>query len=590
MRALRPLVALAATAVIAVPIGSAHAAPTKVSGRAISGLSVAAISTAGHALTAATTTASADTITSRLAEVRFIPMTVDGAEILPAVTVTPADSPRHVEQASAQPAPGVSLMGPSGSLFATLTDVTAAAGLRAPEIGRTLGSVNIFGVPVALTGAIDEDATVTDGLARATKTVEISDLSLPSISALLASLGIDLDKLPVGNMNALVDQLGLSAAIQSALDTANAAIDTAQSAVDTASQQLTTAAATLDAATQTLQSRQSDLAAANAAVTSAQGALTSALTTGGFADLAAFQALPAAAQAAFPTIVSAITSVNSATAAQTVAQAAVTTAQSAVTTAQSAVDTTQAAVLAATAPLRAAVAGLADLVRDALDVPLATIASLQVGTIAEVGTAKTARVVGQISGLKIAGTDILGKLGMSSVDLGSATSQLAAVQGAVDSVLGALSTATGALKGITGLNVPAPEITFLDKQASTGTDHGFGIANVDVTALRIGIGQISLPKVIALPSALDGTLAGIVPGGSANLLTVQPTTAVMGQMYERARFGRPSGSTPRANNPATSHSGNLPNTGGPGGLALAAVFVTALGVRVARVVRRHPAA
>ncbi|GAC1445245.1 MAG: hypothetical protein NVSMB55_25270 [Mycobacteriales bacterium] len=177
--------------------------------------------------------------------------------------------------------PSISSGGRLPGAVSRLVTVTApaaslSAGNGVAHAGTdSLGSVSLLGLPLAIDGSASATTGVDALHAGAAKTLVVRNLALPSIGALLTSLGLDVTKLPASVLTQLVDQLGLVngtiadakakldaalaplqpqiAAAQQQLAAAQVAVAAAQASVTTTTASFVNATATLDSATQQLQ-------------------------------------------------------------------------------------------------------------------------------------------------------------------------------------------------------------------------------------------------------------------------------------------------------------------------------------------------
>ena len=566
MRLHRPvLVALALGTVLPVSAASAAtgvaAAGSAVSSATLASLSIGDLTVAGqeltgHEVSVATLSAVAQTLSQDAPAVSFVPITLDGVKT-GEVTVTPSNSPKTVGAVATGALPLNVLSASSPS--ATLTATKAAAG---PVSGLTasLGELSVLGMPLSLEGGVKVGSATDAAKSQASKTLTITDVSLPNLSDLLAALGIDLAKLPVDTLNGLIDslQLEITSAAQTAIDSANAAVDAADGAVDTA-------LAAYQSAVTTLTTETSELDAELAtAIIPASPALPAPITAP--LDHADWDALAATAEGqAYQT------AFEAANAADTGLIAAIAAYESAKTAADAAQDAYESA-LAAIQPL---VDDLAEAVDGVLAAnPLLTIDAAEIGTNALAGATKTAAVTGYVSGVKVLGTDVLQTVtGNTKLDVAALSSTVASqVNAALATATGALSSVLSSATGATGLVVPAPSVKVMTKQTSTGMDGAFGIANVLVTALQVDLGSVTVPDAFALAGA--GDLPGILPTSTG--FKTAPMSVKVGQLAEAARF-RPASS---GANP-----GSHPATGAPYGLAAIAVIGTALAFGIRRMAR-----
>ncbi|HEX8001403.1 MAG TPA: hypothetical protein VF519_01770 [Mycobacteriales bacterium] len=522
-------------------------------------LTVAGTTLDGHAVSVATLSAVAQTLSSDAPAVSFVPITLDGVK-KGEVTVTPANSPKTVGALATGALPLNVLSATSPT--ATLTAAKSASG-PVSSLTASLGQASLLGLPLGLDGSVKVGSATDAAKAQAGKTLTISNVALPSLADLLAALGIDLKKLPVDTLNGLIGSLPVTIT-----STAEAAIAAANTAIDGADDAYEAALANVSTKTQELAAAAADLDAALAPVTLPAGTslppgsgIDMPLTHGEWDQLSATpegQAVQNAILAADLT-----NTLDDPLAAYVAAKAALATATAAV-----------APLLAAIQPL---IDDLADLVDGVLAAnPLVSIDAAQVGTSALSGATKSANVTGYVSGVKVLGQDVLATVtGDSKLDVAAIAGTVSnQVNAAVTSVTGALSTVLSTATGATGLSVPAPSVKFLTKSTSTGTDGAFGIANVVVTALQVDLGSATIPTQFALADAAE--LPAILP--TATGFKTAPLSVKVGQLAEAARF-RPGSSTPGSN------PGSHPATGAPAGLALVAVIGTALAFGVRRMTR-----
>lgn len=570
----RPLLAATAAA-SALLIGGAAATPALAAGSAApakgigsSTLSMLNIAAGGHHFSVGQLALLSDTASSatHVATATVTPVVADGTAYGKQV-ITPANSPKVVPAASSPSALGslVSVVSPSISASATNGPSTTAG---APSFG----SVSLLGIDVPLSGTASLGSAVTSAQAVSQKAITLKNVSLPSIGALLASLGLDVTKLPVGTLGDLVNSLDLAT---SAVDTANEAVDAAQVQVDSASTALAAA--------------QSDLAAKTAAAATAQSALTSATTAlqtklsavspatlllfSGADTISGYSGLSSAGRAAVetdsPGTAAAYTAYNNAT-------AALASANAAVATAQAAVDTAQATLTTLTGTLDTALAAVDALARPILDgTALVSLDSLSVGltSVSKSNTlaGQTATITGgQVTGLKVLGTDVLDAvLGSSTVDLTDLVGNAAAaVTSAIGEITGTLSDVLSNVPGFPALDIPAPQVGLLTKTVKTSVEGGFGKALASVSALSIKVPAITIPAALAVPNAASlPALGGVTQ--AANTLTSAPISMDLLSVSDQSAF-RP------AVIPGTSQRPTLPRTGLPVGLtALSALAITA---------------
>ncbi|HUR14433.1 MAG TPA: hypothetical protein VM097_08055 [Mycobacteriales bacterium] len=562
----RPLLALtAATAALALgAAGSASAATaTTAVGRGTSSLTVLNLSVAGHELSLADLLLTSDTIASpRVSSVSFTPVTVDGTSY-GRQTVNQSSSPQSVAavNAPAALAPVASLTSPAVGISATDAPSNHAG-------AGSLGTVTVLGLPVRLAGALDAASAVsTTTGAKGSKTVSISDLALPSIADVLAALGLDLSKLPVGTLDELVNALEL---VTGAITTAENTVDTAQAAVTAATSDLATKTAALGTA-------QTALTAAAASLTSVINSNLLALVPFSVTDIVTLLGLNPTqlglAEAAVPAL--------------TAALATYTSAEAVVATAQTAVNNAQALLATVTSTLTNALNNLVALLKARLDAtPLVSLDSLAITTRAAVSSASKggqhAEVVGgTVKGLRVLGVDVLASaLGSSTLDLeGVAAPALAQVNGLIADVTGTLSDVLSTVPGFPKLEVPAPVIGLLTKSTATSISGGFGKASTVVRALSITVPGITLPTALALPGA-----AGLPAFDSVNQIAGQLTSAPLSlsvlTLRDQAAFRPAVVGGSQSGVPGTD--GELADTGLPAGAAGLSLLLVGCALMVRR--------
>jgi hypothetical protein len=573
----RPLLALtaatAALALCAAP-GTAAAASTA-AGRGTSSLSVLSLTVAGHTLSLADLSLVSDTIASpRVSSVSLTPVTVDGTAY-GKQSINQSSSPATVGAVSAPGAlaPVATLTSPSVSLSATSAPSNHAG-------TTSLGSVKVLGLPVQLAGALDIASAVSSTTgASGQKTVEITNLALPSIADVLAALGLDLSKLPVGSLDDLANALEL---VTGAIATAETTVDSAQAAVDAATADLATKTAALTAAQASLTSATSALqtildgvaASVNPLIVAVVTAAPSIVTVAGYDTLA---------QASDPLV----TTLNGLVAGLGTAYTTFTSARTAVAAAQALVDTAQATLTSLTATLTTVLHNLFTLLQARLDAtPLVSLDELKVSTRAAASSASKggqhAEVVGgTVKGLRVLGVDVIASaLGSSTLDLeGVTSSTLAQVNGLIGPVTGTLSTVLSNVPGFPVLDVPKPVIGLLTKSTSTSISGGFGRASTTVRGLSITVPGITLPTSLALPGAANLPAFDSVTQVAGRLTSAPLSLAVL-TLHDQAAFRPAVAGTPSAGGPG---SGGLPPTGLPTGVAALSLML----IGCALVVRRR---
>jgi hypothetical protein len=546
MRLHRPVLAgLALGAVLPVTAANAAAGVTA-AGSAESTATLATVSVGAlldlveaQSVSIGSLAATAQSITSTAPAVTFVPITLNGVKT-GAVTVTPSNSPQTVGAVTVGAAPldAVSATSPGATLMAS------SGSTKASSLTTSLGSAKILGLPITLDGGVDVGSTTGATQSQAGKAITLSGVSLPNLADLLGALGLDLAKLPVATLNALITDLrvAIDGATQTALDNANTAVDAAQTAYDDAV---------------------ADVTAAEDDLTAAAAALDSALSG---ADLTGTGLTGPIDHTDWDTLDPAVKTI-------------ITTANSGVATAATAYDAAKAALAAAEAAvdplldtLLDAIADLAGVVEGALaGVPLVEIGAADISTKALVGSSKTAAITGTISGVKVLGVDVLSEVtGDSELDVAELVGGIADdVNAALNTVSTALSNVLSGVTGATGLVVPAPEVEVMKKTTTTGTDGAYGTAMATLTALSVSLGSITVPSIYALDGAGDLPGVGAITGG----FQTAPLSVNVGTVVESARFR--SGTT-------TPTGPTHPATGGPEGLAIVAMIGTALALGVRR--------
>jgi hypothetical protein len=501
----RPLLAATAAAsalLLGATAGSPAlaATPSAPKGVGTSTVSLLDLVAGGHELAVGGVSLVSDTVNgSALAKATITPLVADGTAY-GKQEVTPSNSPVTV--------PAVTSPAAIAGIVSVTTPAITASATSGPSSTAgipSLGSLSVLRIPVSLSGDVTVSSAVSSAGALAQKSVTVSDLSLPSIGAILAALGLDVTKLPTGTLSELIGELGLTNA---AIDTAQAAVDAAQSQVDVA------AAAVADA--------QAALTAANSANTAAQAAVAPALATlEGLLDQVsatttalypgADTVLGYAGLGSAGTAVVELDAPGTAAAfiAYTDAVTAASAAAAQVAAAQAALDAAQAQLATLSDALADAVAVVDGLAATLLNgTPLVSLDSLTVGTTAKSSSGtlagQTAEISGgTIKGLKVLGTDVLATaLGSTQVDLlALAGAKLASVTAAVDEVTGALSSVLSTVPGLPALQIPAPEVQLLTRTTKKWVEGGYGRAMTAVQALSIALPAVTIPSAVALPSA-----------------------------------------------------------------------------------------
>ena len=543
------LVALTVSAVAALslPAGAASSS-TASKGAATSSLAILRVTLSGTTITAGQIAAVAGT-TTKPHQAKLVVTPIDSTLTGPVgqQTITPSSNnatvpatPKSVDL----PAGLGSVTGPTFGVKAAddATGVLASAALKA------LGKVTVLTVPLNLkTASLKDVAQVTSSKATAQKSLTLGSLSLPSLSDLLASLGLDLngllDQLTQGKLTELAGLV--TSTTSGAVKTANGAVDTAQAAISgTVPKNLDAATSALTAAKGTLTTAKGTLTTASGAFNTAFGAipalsLPAGVATGTTADQ--FLALAPAVQ----------TAVDALSAADLGALAtAVKTAEAAVQAAQDAVDAVQALVTALTDLINAVLAAVTG-----DDNPLAAL-----GNISVTSSAVAAKTPKAAAGVTVGSVHVLGAL----TPLTSLTKTLGAVTDTLSSVLGSVA----------GVNFTAPTVTIGKPTHSTKTTGQTRFASASITGVKLTLPSLTLPAALALPG---------VPTGISGSLT-------FGQLSETAQWtpganvATPSTpQTPRT--PSSPQGAPLPDTGGSPLLPVAGLLILGCGVLLWRRMR-----
>lgn len=513
-------------------VAATVASPAK--GVGTSGLTVLQLIAGGHDVTVGSVALLSDTVSGTpVAKATITPLEVDGTAY-GKQEITPANSPLVLPTVTSPSSLSGTLALSSPPFTATATNGPSS------RVGSdSLGSVSLLGLSVPLSGAVDLGTAVTSAGAVSEKELSLRDLSLPSIGAILAALGLDVSKLPTGTLTDLVDQLDLTT---QAIDTAMAGVDAAQAQVDAATATAATKAAELLAAQQDQAAKQAALDTATAALQAQLDQVTPAtLTLYPTADtIAGYAGLG-------PTGVAAVELDAPGTAAAyadyTDAQAALAAAQAAVAAAQTAVDTAQAAVTTLTDTLNGLLDAVDDLALPVLNgTPLVSLDSLTVATKAlatsnKAGGQQAEIVGGAVGGLRVLGTDVLdAALGSSEVDVtklvGDAVTDVNALVGELTA---SLSDVLTAVPGFPGLSVPAPEVGLLTKTVATSISGGYGRAATSIQGLSIALPAITIPEGLALPAAADlPAFSGVTQ--VAGQLTSAPVALGLLSVSEQSAF------------------------------------------------------
>lgn len=665
-------------AALAVPAkGATSLVATPAVGSASSGLTLLDLALGGHQLRVGTVLLSSDTTgAAPSASVVVTPVEVDGADY-GQQTVTPASTPLTVPGMSTSARTPAAL---SGLVSASSPTISASAsntdGASSRVSTSSLGSLSVLGIPVQLDGEVSLGSGVDAARSAGEKTVTIRDVALPSIADLLGALGLDLSKLPPATLTTLTERLGLvTDTITTAKQTLEVVLAPLQPQLDAAEKQVADAQAAVDAATATLTQEQADLAAATSTLAAATQTLQGALpalrraallpdplasplpnllpsplpslvpdptsspldvplplpTDAATLPLVSPSPLPTISLPSDPTAATQLL-VDAYTTAKTAYDAALAAVNGATTnlnTLNTLLNTASSTVNSLLAQVQTQVDALVAAVTSVLDAtPLVSLDSVTVRTRAAASSAsaggQTSEVIGgEVSGLRVLGTDVLSNvLGSSTVSLTDlAGASLTAVTQAINGLTGTLSSVLSNVPTLPTLSVPAPTVGLLTKSTSTSVSGGFGYASNLVRVLQITLPAITLPAAVALPGASSLPAFATLPAGGTALVRAQalgdlvstPITVGLGTLSDTVAFrpaasaqtaapagaapgaAAPGGSTPGSAVPAGSVPGStpdtavptggvpqLPRTGLPGGLPVLAVLMVAGAVALRR--------
>lgn len=578
----RPLLAVtaAASALLIGGLSGAPALAAGTSGSSAQGVGTSTVSlldltAGGHDVTVGAVSLISDTANAAaLARATVTPLVADGVAY-GRQEVTPTNSPLVI--------PSVSTPGALAGIVSVATPAISASATSAPATqagSSSLGSVSLLGITIPLSGSAALGTAVSTTNAVGQKTVSVSNLSLPSIGAILAALGLDVSKLPVGTVSALVNQLDIASTAMAAAQTA---VDTAQAAANTAAGTLAAAETALATATAANTTAQAAAASALSAL-EAKLALVSPATTAlypGANTLAGYALLSSAGVAA---VEANSPGTAAAYSAYTAAASAATAAAAQVATAQAAVDAAQAALTPLIDALNTALAALDTLAAPVLSAtPLVSLTNLTIGTTAKSTSAtlagQTAKITGgTVEGLRVLGTDVLQTaLGSSQLDLVELVAAKAAL--VTSTINGLTGTLSSVLSGVAGISFPAPQISLAKPTTRTWVAGGFGRALASVQGLSITLPAITLPTALTLPGAANlPALSGVTQ--VAGLLKSAPVSVGMLSISDQSAF-RPA-VLPSAGPVAKPTGPVLATTGLPAGLSAIALLLVGAGLVVRR--------
>jgi hypothetical protein len=500
---------------------------------------------AAHTVKALVATLSASTITNPTsASIDVIPVALDG---------TSYGEKKVSNGTKAVPANGQGVAGvvgvttPAAIIQATTQGGPVAKLTSAGNYGATVLGINL----PAIAGSVNFGSSVLNKTSDAAKTVHVSNVALPSLTDIFDKFGLDLSRVEFARLKNLVDTLKLNAtsAIQAAettLSNAQADLSDAQDAVDAATTALTNA---LNA--------QSTLFS-NAAITTLTG-------LSGTPTAAQWVAFGTTLQGTIETAMNGLT-LNSA--------ANITTATSDLDAATAALDGFENALFSAEDALIPLLVG-------ALDVPLLSIGSVTVGTIADAGANHVATVTGSVKGVSVLGTQLIKSTDVLS--LGS--SALATVQAKINVLTQAVGTFlnNAPLNNSNGslLKVPTPAITLLQKTTNLNPMGGYQAAYAQVVGAAVSWGALTIPGFGEVGIVKKAARPNLVVNSSGNLVT-DPIALTVASLTDQSRYAPAAAvKTPTTVTPGTTPSTTLPQTGVPVGVAVGALLLmlAAFGVR-----------
>src|SRR3954470_5071301 len=553
-RSVVAVIALATVAAVTLPAG-ATTTTSPSHGKAASTLSLLEVRIAGQSVTAGRITATAVNSSSpHIARLVVTPLAYN----LPAVgkhgtigkqTITPASGSTTVPGAAGSVTLPNGLGSVAGPTFVAEAKDTAAGVLATTRLS-TIGKVNLAGVPINLhLVSLDHTARVVSRNATAQKSFSLGGLTLPTLSQLLAALGLDLtgtlDQLTQGKLTQLASLV--TTTTSGVIKTANANVDAAQQGVQLAG---AAPAATLTTAGDQLTAAQADFTAKTSAFDTAW-----ANAYGGL--LAPAKALldPAPATAGLGGATMTFAQFNDAVLNNPAVLAALQTAFGATETALAAA----AGDAVAARDLATAVQTLVDALQNLVDKvltkvnadgdPIASLGGVKVITRAL--AASTPKATASVS---VASIDVLGQ-----------STQLSSVSAAVAKVGATLA---AVLNSVPGVTFTPPGIAVGTPSKSTHTHGRTRFATASLRGLTV-----TLPTLALAAPALPLALPGGVNSGAGSL--------VLGETTETAQW-----------TPSVSHTSGSPvpsagqQLGDTGGRVLLPILATiALGVAVA--VRRR---
>ncbi|MHB2021928.1 MAG: hypothetical protein ACYCO3_01155 [Mycobacteriales bacterium] len=504
----------------ALPAAAATTTTTPAAGSANSELSLLTLSSGVGRVGVGMVTLKAATTPAATAGVDLIPAEVGNQEI-GAVQIGPGQSQTVAPVTASLPVG--SLTGPSLQAAASTTGGEPVASV----VANALGQASIAGAPLSLGIASLRDTTMVSATsAVASKVLQINDVALPSIAALLAGLGLNLDALSATELSDLYAVVAATAT-----STVSAAVSAAESGVTAAMSAVGAGApATLGGADALVTKDQS--AANTAAATFTSALQTAAATVPGLT-------LPATVT---PSTWTSLTTTEQS--ALELANASLPSLYASWQQAQAALTAAQQLVIALTKLIGAVSAALSAN-------PLAALNGITLAASATASDTPAATAVAEVGSF-----DVLGQV---SPNLQAFAATLNGISAKLASVIDGLGT---------GASFTAPTVAVGAVTHSTGRSGVFRTAQATVTGIELTLPKLSLPAGFALPH-----LASATAGGSL----------VIGQLVEAAQY-RPASqvtvAAPAPAAPATTKTvaPGLPETGLPSGVPLTAIALLSVGL------------
>ena len=490
-----------------------------------------------HTVKALVATLSASTISNpTAASIDVVPVALDG---------TSYGEKKVTNGTKAVPANGQGVAGVVGvSTPGAVIQATTQGGPVAKLTSAGNYAASIVGIDLpAIAGSVNFGSSVLNKTSDSAKTVHVSNVQLPSLTDLLGQFGLDLSRVEFAKLQNLVDALKLNA---------NSAIEAAEGTLSDAQADLSDAQSALDDATATLTNA---LSVAHGFL----GAIPTDIPTWIGSDTAS--------------LLGDMNNIQGAGAAGIALDAATTTYNAALT-----------AENAAEAAVFGVEETLIPLLVDALDVPLLSIGSVTVGTIADAGANHVATVTGSVKGVSVLGTQLIKNTDVLS--LGSAALNT------VQTKINGLTTKVGAFLNNAQLNpsngsllkVPAPVITLLQKTTSLNPIGGYQGAYAQVVGAAVSWGALTIPGSAQIEIAKKAAHPNLVINNAGNLVT-DPIGLTVASLTDQSRYASAAAvKTPTTVTPGTTPTTTLPQTGVATGVAVGALLlmVAAYGVRRTR--------